>query len=340
MIIDCHVHISACTPENGEMSRALQNSLAFRFLRWRLKAKGYDANTERQLRDRLFDTLDQTPTLDAAAVLAFDAVYDCDGRLDGTNTHLHVKNNYVMALASRHRKVLFAASVHPYRKDAVVELERCIAAGAVLLKWLPVTQNFNPADERCMPIYEVLAHHKLPLLSHTGGERALPILNAAVADPMLLEPALKRGVTVIAAHCGTRSASHEPDYLPQFLWLAREYENCFGDTAALNLPSRSYAWETILRIPEVRAKLVHGSDWPIPAFPPVSQLGLAPSLRLMLDSNWLRRDVRIKQDLGLGPDYWHRAARLLRLREADSKPPADRALPATESPQTAAPGHG
>ena len=42
-----------------------------------------------------------------------------------------------------------------------------MAAGAVLLKWLPIVQNFNPADERCFPFYEALAHHKLPLLSHT-----------------------------------------------------------------------------------------------------------------------------------------------------------------------------
>jgi predicted TIM-barrel fold metal-dependent hydrolase len=313
MIIDCHVHISACTPANGEVSESLQKSLAFRFMRWRLKARGYDANTERQLAQRLFDTLDQTVALDAAAVLAFDAVYDRDGQLDRRNTHLHVKNDYVIDLARRHRKVLFAASVHPYRQDAVAELERCIAAGAVLLKWLPITQDFDPSDERCFPIYEVLAQHKVPLLSHTGGERALPTLNQAVADPMLLEPALKRGVTVIAAHCGTRSAPREPDYLPQFMRLAREYEHCYGDTAALDLPTRSYAWKTILNQRDVRKKLVHGSDWPIPAFPPLSQLGLAGALSVMLDSNWLRRDVRIKQQLDLESDYWHRAGAILRL---------------------------
>lgn len=313
MVIDCHVHISACTPEHGEMSQALQNNLAFRFMRWRLKVRGYGPETERQLAQRLFDTLDQTEALDAAAVLAFDAVYGRDGQLDAKNTHLHVKNDYVIDLARRHRKVLFGASVHPYRPGAVAELERCIAGGAVLLKWLPITQNFDPSDEKCIPIYEVLAHHKLPLLCHTGGERALPTLNPAVADPLLLEPALKRGVIVIAAHCGTRSARREPDYLPQFVHLAREYEHCYGDTAALDLPTRSYAWATVLKEPDVRRKLVHGSDWPIPAFPPLSPLGLTQSLRLMLDSNWLRRDVRIKQQLGLEPQYWTRAATLLRL---------------------------
>src|SRR5206468_6214690 len=94
----------------------------------------------------------------------------------------------------------------------------------------------------------------------------------AVADPMLLEPALRRGVTVIAAHCGTRSAPMEPDFVPQFMWLAQEYEHLYGDTSALGLPTRWYAWDRILRHPVIHRKLVQGSDWPIPPFPPVGHL--------------------------------------------------------------------
>jgi uncharacterized protein len=60
--------------------------------------------------------------------------------------------------------MLFGASIHPYRKDAVAELERCVGLGAVLLKWLPVVPDFNPADQRCFPFYEALAHHRLRVL--------------------------------------------------------------------------------------------------------------------------------------------------------------------------------
>ena len=101
MIVDCHVHVSACTPEHGEMSAKLQKSLPFRFMRWRLKVKGYDANAERQIAERLRTTLEQTTELDAAVVLAFDSVYDRDGTLNELrDTHLHVKNDYVMELAA------------------------------------------------------------------------------------------------------------------------------------------------------------------------------------------------------------------------------------------------
>lgn len=340
MIVDCHVHVSAFTPPHGAMSRRLSKSIPFRFMRWRLGIEGEDAAADRQLERRLVDHIEQAEKLDAAVVLAFDAVYDGEGRRDDARTHLYVSNDYVNELANRHRKVLFGASVHPYRTDAVAEIERCAAAGAVLLKWLPIVQDFDPADERCIPVYEALAHYKLPLLSHTGGEKSLPNLNPHVADPYLLVPALRRGVTVIAAHCGTRSAPDETDFVSHFVRLAHEHENCFGDTAALNLPTRSYAYDKVLNDSVVRRKLVHGSDWPIPAMPPLSHLGPAEEIRLMREKNWMRRDVLIKERLGLDDAYWHRAATLLRLPAASGAAPAGPAPRATADARTDAPSHG
>lgn len=314
MILDLHVHVSAFTPGHGLMSPRIVKCLPFRFMRWRLgMPPTEDAATEAALERKLAQTIDGAEKLDAAVVLAFDAVYDLEGNLDLPNTHLYVTNDYAIELCKRHPKMLFGASVHPYRKDAVAELERCVAAGAVLLKWLPITQNINPADPRCLPFYEALAHHKVPLLSHTGGERTLPTLDMAVADPTLLLPAIRRGVTVIAAHCGTRSAPGEVNYLPQFMRLAREHEHFYGDTAALNLPTRSYAFEPILRDRAVREKLVHGSDWPVIALPPLMDLGVGASVKMMRERNWMRRDILIKERLGFDEAYWRRGAKVLKL---------------------------
>jgi predicted TIM-barrel fold metal-dependent hydrolase len=313
MRIDCHVHISALTPGHGSMSRQLLRSLPFRFMRWRLGIRGADVSTEHAIEAKLAQSIDETPGIDAAVILAFDAVYDEAGRFDAANTHLYVTNDYAIEVCRRHPKMLFGASVHPYRKDAVAELERCIAAGAVLLKWLPFVQNFNPADDRCIPIYEALAHHKVPLLSHTGGEKALPNLNTNVLDPALLLPAVQRGVTVIAAHCGTRAAKREPDFLPTFCRMARDHERFFGDTAALCYPTRSYAIPHLLSDPIVREKLLHGSDWPIISLPPATQLGLRAAWQLMKDRNWIRRDVAAKEMLGFDDAYFRRASTILRL---------------------------
>jgi predicted TIM-barrel fold metal-dependent hydrolase len=239
-------------------------------------------------------------------------VYTDDGTPDPTRTHLHVTNDYVIDLCKKHDKMLFGASVNPLRKDAIAELERCVAAGAVLMKWLPIVQGFNPADERFIPFYEALAHHKLPLLSHTGGERTLIRLNEEYAPPALLELPLKRGVTVIAAHCGTRSAPFETDYFDQFVRMVHQHENLYGDTAALNLPMRTHAFDGIFKDEVVKSRILHGSDWPVIAFPAPTRIGVLASMELMKEKNWMRRDVLIKQRLGFDEDYWHRAAKVLR----------------------------
>ena len=311
MILDVHVHTCAASPGHGFLSNRLFKSLPFRFMRWRLGLGDYGPGTERELEAKLSGLIEGTAKLDAAVVLAFDAVHTDAGERDDANTHLYVTNDYVIDLAKRYPKVLFGASVHPYRKDAVAELERCAGAGAVLLKWLPNTQCFNPSDPRCFPFYEALAHHKLVLLSHTGGEKSLPSVDKTVGDPALLEPAVKRGVTVIAAHCGTRSGLSDPDYLPTFMRMAREYEHFYGDTSALNLPTRSYAYRQILGDKVVREKLVHGSDWPILPVPPLRHTGVRGSIAAWCEGNWILRDVKIKERMGFDDAYWHRAAKVL-----------------------------
>ena len=318
MRIDCHVHISALSPENGMMSQRILRSIPFRFIQWRLETPVENDESEKKLETKLANTIIETDALDAAVVMAFDAVYDLDGNIDLGNTHLYVKNDYAIEVCKRNPKMLFAASVHPYRKDAVAEIERCVAAGAVMMKWLPVVQHFDPSDKRCIPFYEALAHYKLPLLSHTGGEKSLPNLNPDVMDPALLLPAIKQGVTVIAAHCGTRSHPTEEDFLQVFMRMAREHEHFYGDTAALCLPTRSYAIEPLLRDKVVRNKLVHGSDWPIISIPPILPLGVRQSIRLMADRNWMRRDVTIKRLLGFDDAYFLRAGKILRINKPTS----------------------
>jgi predicted TIM-barrel fold metal-dependent hydrolase len=314
MVIDCHVHVCAFTQGHGSVSPELSDTIPFRIMRWKLGLDGEDWHTEDALADLLAHQIEDVPELDAAVVLAFDAVHDTSGAIDGDRTHLYVTNDYVIELCRKYPRMLFGASVHPYRKDALAELERCIANGAVLLKWLPIVQDFDPSDRRCIPIYEAMAHHGLPLLSHTGGERSLPNLNKDMADPMLLLSAVERGVTVIAAHCGTRSAFGEHDYLPTWARMAREHEHFYGDTSALNLPTRSYAWKTLLNDTVLRSKLIHGSDWPIPPIPPM-RIRWGNVMDTLSEENWLARDVRIKQLLGLEAAYFNRGGQVLRVRE-------------------------
>jgi hypothetical protein len=95
--------------------------------------------------------------------------------------------------------------------------------------------------------------------------------------------------------------------------MAKDHEHFYGDTSALNLPTRSHAYKTLLNDPAVMAKVIHGSDWPVIPIPPVTKLGLAATAEAFHEPNWLRRDIRIKQKLGFNNDYWNRAAKVLRL---------------------------
>jgi hypothetical protein len=296
------------------MSRTLLDSVPFRFMRWKFGLVGEDEQTERVLEELLARTVAGAGPLDAAVVLAFDAVHDAEGKRDARRTHFEVANDYVRDVTRKYPRLLYGASIHPYRRDAVAELERVARDGAVLIKWLPITQDIDPSDARCLPFYEALAQLKIPLLSHTGWERTLPTANSRVADPALLRPALERGVTVIMAHCGTRSFFGESCHVDSFIRMAHDFERCYGDTSALNLPTRSYGWRRLLEDDVVRNKLVHGSDWPILPLPPLRHTGLRGAVECMRERNWMKRDVLVKQRLGLEGEYWTRAGALLATR--------------------------
>ncbi|HET7456472.1 MAG TPA: amidohydrolase family protein [Gemmatimonadaceae bacterium] len=313
MLLDLHVHVSAFLPGHGHVSARAERSLPFRYMRRQMRIpKGNGEAAEVAVAERLFAAIDGAAEVDAAVVLAFDAVYDGDGRRDDEGTHLFVENDYVRDLAARHSKVRYGASVHPYRRDAVAEVERCARDGAVLLKWLPITQRFDPSDRRCFPVYEALAALGVPLLSHTGWEHTLPRLLPRAADPSLLVPALERGVTVIAAHCGSGAVPGGRDYLDDFIRLTHVHERLYGDTAGMSLPNRWYAFERLLADDVARSRLVHGSDWPIPAYPDPRRVGLRATRTLLAEKNQLRRDVLVKRAMGLDDEaYWRRGGDLL-----------------------------
>jgi len=125
-----------------------------------------------------------------------------------SESHLLTPNDVIIDIAKENPRVLFGASVHPYRKkkDLLAEMTRCVDNGAVLFKWIPSSQQINPWDDRCLPFYETLAEAKIPLLCHTGAELAVPrltLMRKKFDDPRRLKKALNAGVRVIAAHCAT-----------------------------------------------------------------------------------------------------------------------------------------
>src|SRR5947209_3988430 len=106
MIIDCHVHAVAAGPGRGALSERMRRQVNTRLIRWHFglpdpaDAEAFDREAEAVLAR----TVDEVTELDAAVVLALDAVYDRDGRPRPDDTHLHVTNDHAAGLAERHPK--------------------------------------------------------------------------------------------------------------------------------------------------------------------------------------------------------------------------------------------
>ncbi len=263
--------------------------------------------------DRLLTQVRES-SLDAILILAQEAPRYHDGSIIKGKGAFYVPNDYILELCDRHPEFVPAVSVHPARRDALDELEKCIAGGARVMKCLPNCQNIDCGDKRYEPFWERMAEAKMVLLAHTGGEMTLPVINSGYADPKTLGFPLECGVTVIAAHCSGRSCLHDPDYTDSFIAMLGKFPNLYGDNSALCSPIRSRTIKKVLR-PGVVERIIHGSDYPIPVS------GLGPWMRGRLrwcyfrqgrsEPNVIQRDAMLKRAMGFPEDTFTRLDGLL-----------------------------
>ncbi len=255
-------------------------------------------------------------SLDAVVLLAHERVHESDGTPRPDLGSMFVPNDVVIDLARQHPEFLAGVSIHPARSDALDELDRCIANGAVLMKCLPNCQNIDPMDRRYIPFWKKMADARLPLLVHTGGEHTVPVVNARLADPRLLRTPLEHGVTVIAAHCGTRSGAFDHDYFDDWAAMLGEFPNLYGDISAMVSLNRCAHLKDCLRI-EIEPRILYGSDFPVPVLG--HRLWLNRSVdrksfrQIQKVRNPIERDFQFKKALGFSDQVFTRAGELLRL---------------------------
>ena len=226
-VIDAHVHLLGAGggPDGawiGDQMTRLTNPLQYARYRFFLNASCVSAGEDasRAYLDRLLACHRAAVPGSRLMLLAFDQVHDTDGRPRPETSAFHVPNAYARAVAERHPGELeWAASVHPYRTDAVEALDAAIADGALAVKWLPNAMGIDPGSRRCDPFYEALARHRAPLLTHGGRERAVKGTGVdAFGNPLLLRRALDHGVRVIVAHCASFGSGVDLDAGPAVRW--------------------------------------------------------------------------------------------------------------------------
>jgi len=279
-----------------------------------LPATAMTGDLDRLFLERLLDQVRES-SLEAVVILAQDDVHDDLGRVMEGRGSFYVPNDYVLSLARKHPELLPAVSIHPARQDALEELERCLAAGAVMMKCLPNCQNINCNDRRFTRFWERMAEARLPLLAHTGGEHTLPVVRPELADPRVLTLPLECGVTVIAAHSGTKSGIFDPDYFRVFADMTLRHANLYGDTSAFNVPMRGRHTLDCLHTP-LASRMVHGSDYPVPVNGHFAWaggfVGWSDFRRCQKITNVLERDFQLKLAMGFPPEYFSRIGSLLR----------------------------
>lgn len=251
-----------------------------------------------------------------AVLLAHEEVYDASGRKLKFGS-FYIPNDYLFAVCREHPEMLPAVSIHPARTDAMDELERCLEAGAVMMKCLPNCHNIDTRLPQYRRFWERMAEAGLPLLAHTGGEHTVPQFDKKLADPATLTGALDCGVTVIAAHCATKSGATDPDYLPALVETMGRYPRLLADLSALNLPFRSAGLKTMLARRDLHDRLLHGSDFPVPVQPYWAKVRkiITPgeAKRCGEIKNLIARDHRLKEAAGFPPGIFTRVWDLLRI---------------------------
>jgi uncharacterized protein len=291
---DCHVHIAGVgdgnsgvwiTPQMKSVLHPWQN------LQRRFYLNAACTETEGRVDEdffrRLMHYLENFPNGAKIMLLGFDFNHDETGARRPDRSAFHVPDRYAADLAHRlPQRFEWICSIHPYRQDALEALDWAAKRGARAVKWLPSAMGIDVASARCDGFYDALVRLHLPLLTHGGAEQA--VHGASIQEynnPLRLRRPLERGVRVIVAHCASlgehvdldRSADGARiDAFSLFGRLMDEpsYKNrLYGDISAVTQANRASAsLVTLLTRSDWHARLINGSDYPLPGVMPLFSL--------------------------------------------------------------------
>lgn len=252
---------------------------------------------DRSYVDRLLALVEVFPPGARCLLLAFDYHHDADGRAVPTRSSFHVPDQYAAGVAERFpHRFEWAASIHPYRRDAVAALEAARGRGARAVKWLPNSMGIDPAAPRCDDFYAALARTGTPLLTHAGHEGTVDAGAGGqdLGNPLRLRRALDHGVRVIVAHCASVGKGVDLDVGPNgprvgnFSLFARLMEDpryarlLHGDISALVQRDRAaVALAALLTRADWHGRLLWGSDYPLPGVMPLINVHAIAGLGLL-----------------------------------------------------------
>ncbi len=263
-------------------------------------------------------------------LLAFDHYHTHDGRRPALprerlspGSDIYTSNSLVRALCRRHpRHFLFGASIHPYRPEALAALDEVAAAGACLVKWIPLHQNVDVRDARTRAFLRRCAELRLPLLVHYSEEFTLRTqhLEHRPIAPLLevLRDLRREGCmpTVIVAHLATPVTPLGEWRSHRLLLdaLRGEFADAplYADISALTVWGKVDFLRTIVRAQDLHARLVFGSDFPVPLALPRLRRELGRDFaRVSAVGSWPQQAALVFRRAGFNEIVMQRASEIL-----------------------------
>lgn len=236
------------------------------------------AQFDEQYVRRLVSLVEQIPVSGKYQLLGFDYYYHSAGTRSIESSEFYVPNEYVHELANSYPELFtLAISVHPYRPDAVEQLEYWAQQGVRFVKWLPNAQGMRADNAKLDNYYTALRKNQMILLTHVGQELAVSSSSQdqALGNPLLFTRALDQGVKVIMAHAGSLGESFDAksgewrdnfDLFMRLMDMEKYNEKLFGDISAITQINRLPGpLMRLLERSDIHDRLVNGSDYPLPA---------------------------------------------------------------------------
>jgi len=284
-LVDYHTHVIGLgTDGSGAfVSPRTRNWLSLE--RWKFlvytSASGIKnlAQADQEFVARLVRLARGSPQRGKYRILAFDKHYQPDGTVDLLKTNFYIPNEYIFRLTLQYPDIFLPViSVHPYRRDALAELEKWARLGAKFVKWLPNAMGIDPSSSLAEPFYRKMKEHNMILLSHTGEEQAVEAQeDQRLGNPLLLRRALEHGVRVIMAHTASLGSCEDLDEAGgkklacfdlalRLMGEAKYQQLLFAEISALLQFNRMPGpFATLLKRQDLHPRMVNGSDYPLPA---------------------------------------------------------------------------
>ncbi len=231
---------------------------------------------DQQYVKRLIDLHKTTNPRIKSFLLAFDYHYDQDGTVNKKHSEFYVPNKYMWSITQKYPEFFTpVVSIHPYRTDALIELEKWARLGVKYVKWLPNAMGIDPAHKKVIPFYKLMLKYDMRLITHGGVEKAVEAeAFQKFGNPLRLKTALDMGLKIIVSHlaslgsCANEKGENEQCF--DVFWKLfnnKKYENnLFTDLSGTLIYTRiGRPIDTLIANPALHKRVLYGSDYPLPA---------------------------------------------------------------------------